>query len=75
MTKKLEILEADHARDLDRIQVLEENLQEVQLGGTLEQALVNKASAVGEGEDMDLDGMEFEESLEESLKESNITEL
>lgn len=32
-TKKIEMLEADRARDMDRIQALEENLQEVQLGG------------------------------------------
>ena len=36
MSKKVEILEADRARDMDRIQVLEENLQEVQLGGKLQ---------------------------------------
>lgn len=33
MTKKIELLEADKVRDSDRIQVLEENLQEVQFGG------------------------------------------
>lgn len=31
-TKKLELMEADRERDYDRIQALEENLQEAQLG-------------------------------------------
>ncbi|KAI7877130.1 hypothetical protein K492DRAFT_17258 [Lichtheimia hyalospora FSU 10163] len=73
MTKKLELMEADHARDMDRIQVLEENLQDVQLGGTLEQALVQR-STVGD-DAMDIDDVEFEETLEESLKDSNLSDL
>jgi protein HOOK3 len=34
-TKKVEVLELDRARDSDRIQYLEDNLQEVQLGSKL----------------------------------------
>ncbi|KAI8147127.1 hypothetical protein BJV82DRAFT_377349 [Fennellomyces sp. T-0311] len=74
LTKKVEILEADHVRDLDRIQVLEENLQEVQLGGTLDQVMAQR-DAGDDIDDMDLDESGLNDSLEASLKESNVTEL
>ncbi|KAI9491199.1 hypothetical protein BDB00DRAFT_511514 [Zychaea mexicana] len=74
ITKKVEILEADRARDMDRIQVLEENLQEVQLGGTVD-PVMSRHEVGDDTDDMDLDEGGFNDSLEESLKESNVTEL
>ncbi|KAI7846927.1 hypothetical protein BDC45DRAFT_46354 [Circinella umbellata] len=74
MSKKVEILEADRARDMDRIQVLEENLQEVQLGGTID-PVMTRQEVGGDPDDMDLDEGGINDSLEESLKESNVTEL
>lgn len=93
MTKKMEILEAERMRDLDRIQALEENLQEAELGGkqynvafikrhiligreigTMEQVMAKK-DVSGIDDDMDLDDEPLKDSLEDSLKESNVTEL
>ncbi|KAI8070973.1 hypothetical protein BC940DRAFT_325455 [Gongronella butleri] len=62
LSKKIDLLEVDRARDTDRIHTLEDSLQEAQL------------------DDMDVDeddedDVELEGSLEESLKETNVTEL
>ncbi|KAI8364260.1 HOOK protein-domain-containing protein, partial [Choanephora cucurbitarum] len=76
-TKKLELMEADRERDYDRIQALEENLQEAQLGIG---SIIDRPSANKTTSDTD-DMMEIEDefhindSLEDTLKESNVTEL
>ncbi|CAO3609837.1 unnamed protein product [Cunninghamella echinulata] len=74
MTQKIELLEADKARDSDRILALEEHLQEEQLG--VNRSLIAQGM---EGDnhdmDMDLDVDNLDGSLEDSLKESNVTEL
>ncbi|ORX55700.1 hypothetical protein DM01DRAFT_1024989 [Hesseltinella vesiculosa] len=71
MTKKIDMMEMDRARDSDRILTLEDHLQEAQLGVS-RSTLQTESMDVDEEEDEDhnLDG-----SLEESLKETNVTEL
>ncbi|KAI8062795.1 HOOK protein-domain-containing protein [Gilbertella persicaria] len=78
MTKKMELLEADRERDSDRIQTLEENLQEAQLGmGSLvERPTANRTSEADTDDIMEIDDeFNLNDSLEDSLKESNVTEL
>ncbi|CAO3623301.1 unnamed protein product [Cunninghamella blakesleeana] len=72
MTQKIELLEADKARDSDRILALEEHIQDVQLG-------VNKSSVSREIEgdddgDIDMD-LNMDDLNEDSFKEPNVTEL
>lgn len=92
-TKKIDSLEADRARDSERILSLEDHLQEAQLGSMYTNCLVMgsftdslnlvstaetpalKNPASGEIDMMDLDDYNLNDSLEDSLKESNVTEL
>ncbi|EPB83281.1 hypothetical protein HMPREF1544_09981 [Mucor circinelloides 1006PhL] len=73
--KKMELMEADKARDSDRIQALEDHLQEAQLGMSTADAPSSQRAANDDVEDMDIDDYNLNNSLEESLKESNVTEL
>ncbi|KAI8636086.1 hypothetical protein BD408DRAFT_109551 [Parasitella parasitica] len=73
--KKLEVLEADKARDLDRIQALEDHLQEAQLGMNAVDPPAYQKASTDDAEDMDIDDYNLNDSLEETLKESNVTEL
>ncbi|KAG2190096.1 hypothetical protein INT46_005088 [Mucor plumbeus] len=73
--KKMEVLEADKVRDSDRIQALEDHLQEAQLGmNTVDPPTLQRATT-GDTEDMDIDDYNLNDSLEDSLKESNVIEL
>ncbi|KAL0072933.1 HOOK protein-domain-containing protein [Phycomyces blakesleeanus] len=77
-SKKFEAFELERQRDADRIQLLEEHLEEAQLGAnTLDRALFSRGGEVADAtDDMDLDYEDTPgDSFEESLKESNVTEL
>ncbi|CAO3632816.1 unnamed protein product [Mucor hiemalis] len=74
-TKKIDSLEADRARDSERILSLEDHLQEAQLGMSTAETPALKNPASGEIDMMDLDDYNLNDSLEDSLKESNVTEL
>ncbi|KAG2229530.1 hypothetical protein INT48_006921 [Thamnidium elegans] len=74
-TKKMEVLEADRARDSERIQSLEDHLQEAQLGMTSVERPVLQRTVSNDTDDMELDDYNLNDSLEDSLKESNVTEL
>lgn len=75
-TKKIDSLEADRARDSERILSLEDHLQEAQLGMSTAETPALKHAASGEMDMMDLDDdYNLNDSLEDSLKESNVTEL
>ncbi|KAF1804766.1 hypothetical protein FB192DRAFT_1420299 [Mucor lusitanicus] len=73
--KKMELMEADKARDSDRIQALEDHLQEAQLGMSTVDAPNAQRAANDDVEDMDIDDYNLNNSLEESLKETSVTEL
>ncbi|KAI7872978.1 hypothetical protein BDF14DRAFT_1716129, partial [Spinellus fusiger] len=74
--KKLEFLELERARDSDRIQLLEDNLEEAQLGvNTVSPAVFRAGEVTHTSDDMDLDEDTLGDSLEDTLKESNVTEL
>ncbi|KAI8979453.1 hypothetical protein BDF20DRAFT_819150, partial [Mycotypha africana] len=72
-TKKVESLEADKARDTDRIQALEEDLQEAQLRMVGVDTSVSQRETNEDADDMDIDNLN--DSLEDNLKESNVAEL
>lgn len=73
--KKMEVLEADKVRDSDRIQALEDHLQEAQLGmSTVDPPTLQRATT-GDTVDMEIDDYNLNDSLEDSLKESNVIEL
>ncbi|CAO3700605.1 unnamed protein product [Rhizopus stolonifer] len=75
--KKLDLMDEERLRDSDRIQLLEDNLQEAQFGmGSIitDKPTVKGVSTV-DTEDMDYDDFNLNESLEDTLKETNITEL
>ncbi|KAI9033933.1 HOOK protein-domain-containing protein [Phycomyces nitens] len=76
-SKKFETFELERQRDSDRIQLLEDHLEEAQLGANaLDRALFPRGGEVANAtDDMDLDEDTLGDSLEESLKESNVTEL
>ncbi|KAI8976066.1 hypothetical protein BDB01DRAFT_844557 [Pilobolus umbonatus] len=73
--RKNDLLEADRVRDSDKIQSLEDHLQEVQLGMRTVEAPVTTRDAPAEVDEMDLDDFNLNDSLEDTLKESNVTEL
>ncbi|CAO3592644.1 unnamed protein product [Absidia cylindrospora] len=76
ITNKMELLEADKSRDSERILDLEEQVQDAQLG--MGQPLSESLERGNTVNDMDLDDdddMHLDNSLEDSLKESNVTEL
>ncbi|KAF7728001.1 hypothetical protein EC973_006766 [Apophysomyces ossiformis] len=76
LTKRIETLDAEKSRDSDRILSLEERLQEAQLGAnSVQQIFSTSGRAAGDDDDMDLDDDNLGGSLEDSLKESNVTEL
>lgn len=74
--KKIELFEADKVRDEERIQSLEDQLQETQLGMNpiIERPNVEGGAAV-DNEYMDIDDYDLNDNLEDALKESNVTEL
>ncbi|EIE88173.1 hypothetical protein RO3G_12884 [Rhizopus delemar RA 99-880] len=77
-TKKLELMEDERLRDSDRIQLLEDHLEEAQLG--MGSVITNKPPAQGTNttstDEMDLDDdFGLNDSLEDTLKETNVTEL
>ncbi|KAI8377720.1 uncharacterized protein BYT42DRAFT_496697, partial [Radiomyces spectabilis] len=74
LSKKIESLEVDKTRDMDRIQLLEDHLQEAQLGVNSAERSIMQPTELGD-DDMDLDEDDLRGSLEDSLKESNVTEL
>lgn len=97
--KKLDLMDEERLRDSDRIQLLEDNLQEAQFGSkcvlvcffffsfffllkvhVLVGSIVTDKPAVKgvstvDTEDMDYDDFNLNESLEDTLKETNVTEL
>ncbi|KAG0945731.1 hypothetical protein G6F57_009197 [Rhizopus arrhizus] len=77
-TKKLELMEDERLRDSDRIQLLEDHLEEAQLG--MGSVITNKPTAqrtnTTSTDEMDLDDdFGLNDSLEDTLKETNVTEL
>ncbi|ORZ22413.1 hypothetical protein BCR42DRAFT_167972 [Absidia repens] len=74
MTNKVELLEVDKTRDSERISTLEDHLKDVQMGA---RHITEGTPQVDDADDMDLDDDDTHlgGSLEDSLKESNITEL
>ncbi|KAG0182588.1 hypothetical protein DFQ29_003368 [Apophysomyces sp. BC1021] len=75
LTKKIETLDAEKSRDSDRILSLEDRLQEAQLGANTGHNIFSANDHAEDDDDMDLDDDNLGGSLEDSLKESNVTEL
>jgi chromosome segregation ATPase len=65
-------LETDRDRNVEQVQVLEEHLKELELGGgtTLDKVVSHRASVVIDEEDLDVQG-----NMEENMKKANVTEL
>ncbi|CAO3698520.1 hypothetical protein G6F70_003099 [Rhizopus microsporus] len=76
-TKKLELMEDERLRDSDRIQLLEDHLQEAQLGmgAVITDKPTTQRSKEVDADDMDIDDFNLNDSLEDTLKETNVTEL
>ncbi|KAG1242299.1 hypothetical protein G6F68_016257 [Rhizopus microsporus] len=76
-TKKLDLMEDERIRDSDRIQLLEDHLQEAQfgMGTTIADKPATKSNNTADSDDMDLDDFNLNDSLEDTLKETNVTEL
>ncbi|ORE06936.1 hypothetical protein BCV72DRAFT_206441, partial [Rhizopus microsporus var. microsporus] len=76
-TKKLELMEDEKLRDSDRIQLLEDHLQEAQLGigAVIADKTATQRSKEVDADDMDIDDFNLNDSLEDTLKETNVTEL
>ncbi|KAG1051929.1 hypothetical protein G6F43_005899 [Rhizopus delemar] len=76
-TKKLDLMEDERIRDSDRIQLLEDHLQEAQfgMGTTIADKPAIKSNNTADSDDMDLDDFNLNDSLEDTLKETNVTEL
>ncbi|KAI7904541.1 uncharacterized protein BX663DRAFT_530098 [Cokeromyces recurvatus] len=74
--KKIQMMEADKERDYERIQALEDHLQEAQLGlaNAVDRPL-SQRETTGNTDDMEIDEYDLNDSLEDSLKETNVTEL
>ncbi|KAI8881855.1 hypothetical protein K501DRAFT_295580 [Backusella circina FSU 941] len=65
-------LENDRDRNVEQVQLLEEHLKELELGGgtTLDKVVSHRASVVIDEEDLDVQG-----NMEENMKKANVTEL
>src|SRR5262249_11994658 len=70
MSTRLEVIDTDRARDAEQIQLLEDRLRELELGGEFVDN-IPRSDAGGEEEDINEGPLE----LEVALKENSVTEL
>lgn len=73
MAQTCHVLEQDRDRNMEQVQLLEEQIREMELGGgtTLDEAIDRRASVVID-EDIDPDSAN---AVEENMKKANVTEM